>query len=734
MQWFAPVSRPSEPPSNPRSAGNRSLARLVSLLPDWKTALAAVAIAVSAVAASAQPQDDPTAQAARISLLSGGVSVQPAGFDQWGEAAPNLTLGPGDRVYTDASGRAEIQVGQSFVRIGPNTDLTFVNATEQEIVFALGQGQAHLRTFALWPSQTITLETPNAAIAADRPGDLRADVFADRQNTIFTAFSDHLVVSGAGGFYQPLERTQSLELFGVNPLYPRWLQPAYPDALDQWSRQRDRQIDDARSYLYVSRDIPGAADLDAYGDWMPASEYGPVWFPRNLPPDWAPYHYGHWINREPWGWVWVGDEPWGYAPYHYGRWVNYRGRWGWIPGPREVRPVWSPALVVFAGGDHLGLSIWIPLGPGEPYRPWYRCSPRYIDRINITNIHEGPRVRVQRTYVNVTNITYINRDHGASALRHDDFASGRPVGRAGVRLDPHEMDRVRPIDRPEPRPNQNSFIGRPIGRPAPVGVQRPEVINRRGEQMIARPDAHPQQPPQSHQPIRPQQPPQGRTVAPPPANAAPQQPAHRGDNQPERIAPQDSRPQNQPQQNQPYSRPGQSQQPGAGQQNQPYNRPEQNQRQNAAPQPSEQRSQPTQNQPINRPGQIQQPSAVQQPSGRQNQPTQNQPFSRPGQPQQPTGVQQPAGQQNQPGQNQKIIRPEQQSQQPQSGGSKPSPASQPGGFHQGAGQPAQNQQAAPNRQPAPSNQPAAKPSDKKDDHGGDKDKNKDSDKDKHDHR
>ena len=28
----------------------------------------------------------------------------------------------------------------------------------------------------------------------------------------------------------------------------------------------------------------------------------------------------------------------------------YRERWGWIPGPREVRPVYAPALVVFVGG------------------------------------------------------------------------------------------------------------------------------------------------------------------------------------------------------------------------------------------------------------------------------------------------------------------------------------------------------------------------------------------------
>ena len=173
-------------------------------------------------------------------------------------------------------------------------------------------------------------------------------------------------------------------------------------------------------------------------------------FRATFPADWQPYHYGHWINRDPWGWVWVEDESWGYAPFHYGRWVSYNGRWGWVPGPVNVRPIWSPALVVFAGGVHFGggggLSVWFPLGPGEAYRPWYRCSPRYIDQVNITNIREAPRVHVQNTYVNVvnvTNITYINQTRGASAMRQDDFASGRSMRTVAVRVDPREMQQAR---------------------------------------------------------------------------------------------------------------------------------------------------------------------------------------------------------------------------------------------------------------------------------------------------
>src|SRR5579872_5526736 len=72
--------------------------------------------------------DDPPPEAGRISYISGNVSIQPVTSDDWGQAYPNLPVGPGDRIFTDSDGRAEIQVGQTYVRIGPNSDVTLVDA------------------------------------------------------------------------------------------------------------------------------------------------------------------------------------------------------------------------------------------------------------------------------------------------------------------------------------------------------------------------------------------------------------------------------------------------------------------------------------------------------------------------------------------------------------------------------------------------------------------------------
>jgi len=529
-------------------------------------AAAAVALGAFPYVLNAQDSDDPPPEAGRISYVSGTVSIQPVSSDEWGQAYPNLPVGPGDRIFTDNGGRAEIQIGRTYVRIGPNSDVTLVDDSQFNINFGVAQGSIRLHSFGLWPRQLIDVSTPNGNAEFGEQGDLRVDVLPEDGATVFTNLGQFADITAAGNYRQQLDYGQSLEVAGTNPVYPQWLQPAGPDELDSWSQERDQRMTRVASYNYVSPDVPGAADLDASGDWQAETDYGPMWFPRDVSADWQPYRNGHWINREPWGWVWVEDEPWGYAPFHYGRWVVYRDRWGWVPGPVNVRPVWSPALVVFAGGGGGGLSLsaWFPLGPGEAYRPWYRCSPRYIDQVNITNIRESRRVHVERTYVNVvnvtnvTNINYVNRTH-VTAVRRDDFGSGRRVRDVAVRVDPREVQQIRPMAQPPVAAPSRPIITRPVAH-VPVKVQRPMLINQRGQEIAAKPRAVPQAPPvrQAPQP----RPLPGRTVVAAPAHQVPNGRGPQNSSQfPAAQGNRDQRPDNRP--NQP-NQPNQANQPPAG--------------------------------------------------------------------------------------------------------------------------------------------------------------------------
>ncbi len=129
------------------------------------------------------------------------------------------------------------------------------------------------------------------------------------------------------------------------------------DDFDNFAFDRDQHEDKAESSNYISPEMTGADDLDEYGHWNYAADYGPVWTPVGVAPGWAPYRFGHWVWVAPWGWTWVENEPWGFAPFHYGRWAFIGGGWGWVPGPvscaRSTLLLWSlsSAAAVLASGS-----------------------------------------------------------------------------------------------------------------------------------------------------------------------------------------------------------------------------------------------------------------------------------------------------------------------------------------------------------------------------------------------
>ena len=198
---------------------------------------------------------------------------------------------------------------------------------------------------------------------------------------------------------------------------------------------------------YVAPEVTGYEDLEANGSWSSEPEYGEVWTPRVVAVDWSPYRYGRWVWVGPWGWTWVDDAPWGYAPFHYGRWAHVRNRWCWVPGPRHVRAVYAPALVGWVGTPGVSVSVsvgggggvaWFPLGPREVYVPARRFSPRYVERVNVTNTVIVNKTYITNVYNNrVRNVTYRNR--ASAGWRHGRFAHDVHVG--GARWRARRADR-----------------------------------------------------------------------------------------------------------------------------------------------------------------------------------------------------------------------------------------------------------------------------------------------------
>jgi len=496
------------------------------------TAMLLLASTAALAAQDYQDQNagDPPSRVARIAYAQGNVSLEPAGVDNFSAAELNYPLTAGDRIYADPSSLAELQTGGLAVRLGNGADLTLTSLTDNVAQFGLAQGSIRVRTRDLQApdgSQAVVeIDTPNGTILVQQPGDLRVDSYPQDDTTVVTISSGQAEVSGQG-FDQVIGGGQSIRLSGSNPVYAEFVGLLPPDNLDQFdsSREQERQQSIAYRNQYVDPDMIGAGDLDQYGDWQPATQFGPVWFPRGVAYDWTPYSVGHWAWVTPWGWTWVDAEPWGFAPFHYGRWNNFNGRWGWVPGPppsvfrqpgfggRPPRPVYSPALVAFVGGPNfsisvgfgggsgLGVTAWFPLGPSEAYTPWYHTSPAYVNRVNVTNIYSTNVTQIHNTYINrttniynttnVTNITYVNRNVGTVAVAQKDFAAGKTIAQSQtIKLDPATRQKLAqaPI-LPHPLVTPTRAIAAPQApaRALPPTTARPVVETREGFQRAGAP-------------------------------------------------------------------------------------------------------------------------------------------------------------------------------------------------------------------------------------------------------
>src|SRR5487761_2070147 len=438
--------------------------------------LAITMFALSLGMAQDSNDSDPPSRAARLGYISGSVSFQPGGVDDWVPATPNRPLTTGDRLWTDDNSRAEMNIGSAAFRLNSRTNFTFLNLDDHTAQIQLSIGTMSIRLRHLADDETVEIDTPQIAFTLLRPGEYRIEVNEAGDATVVTVRGGdgEATANGKAFSVHAREQVRIAGEDGADPIVDRRVMPP-ADSFDLFCEARDRREDMSQSARYVSRDMPGYADLDAYGAWSTSPDYGAVWIPTGVVAGWSPYHYGHWAWIGPWGWTWVDDAPWGYAPFHYGRWAMVGASWGWIPGPVAVRPVYAPAMVAFVGGGRFSAAIsigggvavgWFPLGPREVWVPSYRVSAGYMTRVNVSNTIVA-EVRVRNVYPNVyvnktvVNNVYVNqRVPGAVvAVRSDVMTNGRPVGAATVRVPAGAVSNIAVVHAAPVAPEREAVLG-----------------------------------------------------------------------------------------------------------------------------------------------------------------------------------------------------------------------------------------------------------------------------------
>ncbi len=427
---------------------------------------------------------DPPDRVLRLKYMSGQVSFQPGGVDDWVAAAINRPLTTADRVWTDKESRAELTMATAALRLDSETSLTISNLSDNTVQVELDQGVLNVHVRRMYGGEIYEVDTPNVAFTLLKAGDYRFEVDAIGDTT--TVIVRHGKGEGNGnGRGVEVESGEMARFEHGNTLMHTMAQAPRRDGFDDWCQVRDQREDRAESLQYVSDDMIGYEDLDEYGYWRPVPTYGYVWYPRTVMVGWAPYRYGHWAWIEPWGWTWVDDAPWGFAPFHYGRWVYSSYGWGWCPGPRHYRPIYAPALVAWYGGSGWGVGLsfggpavgWVPLGWGEPYYPYYHVSRGYFRNVNVYNTHITNITVIENNYYNrrgheFENVHYVNQQHGFSAVNTGTLQHGRPVARDMVRVSDRDFQGGHFMRSADVTPGRAAVLGGRENVPAAIPPRR----------------------------------------------------------------------------------------------------------------------------------------------------------------------------------------------------------------------------------------------------------------------
>ncbi|MBA4217153.1 MAG: hypothetical protein C0460_07445 [Methylibium sp.] len=374
----------------------------------WRLLALALLIAVAPVAKAQQAERDPPTVAARVVSVVGDAWLFDHDRREWARMTRNQTVGEGDRVRTDERSRVSLRVGSTSIWVDERSDLELSQLDESQALLQVDRGDVAVRLRNIDNAMQTRLRTREGTAQPEREGLYRVEQL-DRGSKVYV-WQGRLRFTWARGA-EPVWAGTGEQVEFWWPDGPRAERgPLYSDGFGDWVLAESRDSVDRPVVRYVSPEMTGAEDLDRYGRWETAPDYGAVWIPTTVVvADWAPYRYGHWAWSRIWGWTWVDDAPWGFAPFHYGRWVSWGGRWCWAPGAYVYRPVYAPALVGWVSQPAVSVQItigsppppvfgWYPLAPREIYVPAYSHSPAYVGRINDPRDLRDP-VTVQRPHL-----------------------------------------------------------------------------------------------------------------------------------------------------------------------------------------------------------------------------------------------------------------------------------------------------------------------------------------------
>ena len=397
----------------------------------------------------------------RISKVDGSVSWHGADADHWDTAAPNLPVSAGDAFWTQPGARAQLEIDADALAMNDATELDINQLDQQTFVATEPQGEVLIHVAGLQQNESWTVQTPRGLITLKSAGCYVIAAGDTEHPTQVSVIDGAADISGTNVGLQ-VGKNQTAVIEGTTSFTGRVETLRNEDFLQQGAAALCQPLQPQGTVPPAAvLSMSGGTDLATYGSWGDVAEYGAVWYPP-VDASWAPYRHGYWGYVGDWGWTWIDNEPWGFAPFHYGRWAQLNGRWAWIPGAygNEQHPAYAPALVSFfdttgaplaagaaAGAIAAGLVAWVPLGPHEPYYPWFHAQPGYVRSVNrpyIRNVAEVVNRYQDRSYVRTLQLNqFVNRG-AVTVVPGAVMAFSRPVAAMAEPIGPDRLAGFRP--------------------------------------------------------------------------------------------------------------------------------------------------------------------------------------------------------------------------------------------------------------------------------------------------
>ncbi len=226
----------------------------------------------------------------RVLSVEPAVTLQRATEPAAEEAFANLPLLPGDRVWTDGAGRAELQFADGTVlRLDSASKLDYAAHEDGDrVVLRLWSGGLYLHNRDGRGYPDFAIETPGGVVEARVRGVYRVD--AARGETRLSVYegeaallADHEVRVQAGERAYARQGEPASDAFGFDR--------AELDDFDRWDADHEgRQAYASSRREYLPEVVaPYAGELDNYGAWYYQTEIGHVWRPY-VAAGWRPYN------------------------------------------------------------------------------------------------------------------------------------------------------------------------------------------------------------------------------------------------------------------------------------------------------------------------------------------------------------------------------------------------------------------------------------------------------------